>query len=332
MASLYTRNNSYYLNYSDAMGQHRISLGPIDKSEAEKKLAAKRYELLGGQTGEFVKNKTTAFKHFLKKYLDWHRSLFPDSHARINEICASAFNAFSDKALCELSAEEIDAWVAQRTKRITKARKAVARGTVTKELRTLKAILNKAVEWNFLNKNPALLVKDLKSLNSKPIHFYTKEELQKLYTRENGIYYKLIANLGLRRAEVKHAKWEDVQNGAMRVVSTPTSRTKSGLWRNVPLSKAAQDALEGLRAHSQSEYIFPRFTKATWSAIFKKDLADLGLKGSFHSLRHSFGAHNAMNGVPLRVLQVLMGHQSFTTTERYAHISTESIKNVVSIE
>ena len=41
-------------------------------------------------------------------------------------------------------------------------------------------------------------------------------------------------------------------------------------------------------------------------------------KVRFHDLRHTYGTLMASAGVPLRVLQGLMGHASYTTTEVYA--------------
>ncbi len=39
----------------------------------------------------------------------------------------------------------------------------------------------------------------------------------------------------------------------------------------------------------------------------------------WHDLRHTYASHLAMRGVPLKVLQELMGHVTIEMTERYAH-------------
>src|SRR5688572_26265434 len=44
---------------------------------------------------------------------------------------------------------------------------------------------------------------------------------------------------------------------------------------------------------------------------------------TIHTLRHTFGSWLALKGVPLRRIQYLMGHNSITTTERYAHLVEE---------
>jgi site-specific recombinase XerD len=43
----------------------------------------------------------------------------------------------------------------------------------------------------------------------------------------------------------------------------------------------------------------------------------------WHDLRHTYGSHLAMRGVPLKAIQELMGHATIEMTERYAHLSPE---------
>ena len=53
---------------------------------------------------------------------------------------------------------------------------------------------------------------------------------------------------------------------------------------------------------------------------FAEDAAAAGIGGNLHRLRHTFCAHLAMAGVPLRRIQILAGHADYKTTERYAHL------------
>jgi len=82
--------------------------------------------------------------------------------------------------------------------------------TINKELRTLKAIMDKATEWEFLNKNPLAALKPLRVLDSKPTRFYSTAELEAIYcvAPYNWHFWKFLANTGLRQQEFLQVRWE----------------------------------------------------------------------------------------------------------------------------
>jgi site-specific recombinase XerD len=44
-----------------------------------------------------------------------------------------------------------------------------------------------------------------------------------------------------------------------------------------------------------------------------------------HQLRHTYASWLVIDGVPLRVVQELLGHASVQTTERYSHLAPSAI-------
>jgi len=62
--------------------------------------------------------------------------------------------------------------------------------------------------------------------------------------------------------------------------------------------------------------------KVFWRAA---ELAGVPRNGGIHSLRHSFATHLLEAGVPLTVIQRLLGHNNLATTARYLHVRSETI-------
>ena len=132
---------------------------------------------------------------------------------------------------------------------------------------------------------------------------------------------------GARKREVLDAKWADFDL-ERRIWRIPT--TKAGKARHVPLSDGALHLLSTMPREAECPWAFanPDTGKpfisiyCSWhSARTQAGLADVRM----HDLRHSFASLLINSGRTLYEVQHILGHTQVKTTQRYAHLSQDTL-------
>ena len=74
-----------------------------------------------------------------------------------------------------------------------------------------------------------------------------------------------------------------------------------------------------------------RLTRAMIFTIIRQLAEKIGLQKTIspHTFRHSFATHLLENGADLRSIQLMLGHESITTTEIYMHVDRSHLKDVL---
>lgn len=309
------------LNWVEGGIRCRKSLGAITQDEAKTALSVKDAEL---RTGKVIYSVAPLFSDLVEVYLDWRETEYPDSQFRVEQLVRQhLLSAFRYTQIDQIKPLQVEKYKQDRLAMVSEE-------TVSKEIRQLKAMLNKATEWQLIDFSPIRFVRPPQVRTSKPIHWYRMEELLQLY-RQAGPrqpIWQLFANTGMRRGEGLNLRREHDKGESIIIQSTPGARTKSRKWREVPLSPNARSALDALLEASPTEFVLPRMQPANLSHAFEDDRRDL--PGSLHSLRHTFGTLLAVKGVKIMELKELMGHASIKTTEKYLHVAQDHLREAIS--
>ncbi|MEK6480131.1 tyrosine-type recombinase/integrase [Catalinimonas sp. 4WD22] len=159
--------------------------------------------------------------------------------------------------------------------------------------------------------------------------------LKQVRNRKHHAILSTIYASGLRISEVIRLKIKDIDSKRMVLVVRQGKGKKD---RQVPLSK---HLLQELRTYYQEyqpkDYLFEgekggAYSKSSIQQIFRRAKKAVGIqkKATVHTLRHSYATHLLESGTDLRMIQVLLGHNSVKTTEIYTHVSQRYIQSVVS--
>ena len=113
--------------------------------------------------------------------------------------------------------------------------------------------------------------------------------------------------------------------------------TKSKKIRNIPLSVNAFQILTELEKIKSSNLVFniqpDKTNQNKLSTAFKKYVykSKLNPNLKFHSLRHTFASWLIQRGAPIYEVSKLLGHSDIKTTEIYAHLRSEDMRNSINL-
>jgi integrase/recombinase XerD len=166
-------------------------------------------------------------------------------------------------------------------------------------------------------------------------------DLSKPEGERNRAILETLYSCGLRVSELTNLKISDLffDEGFIKVTG------KGDKQRFVPIGETTQKYIniyiKTIRTHLNIDpkhfdtlFLNRRGKQLTRAMIFTiiKQLAEkIGLNKTIspHTFRHSFATHLLENGADLRAIQLMLGHESITTTEIYMHVDRTHLKEVL---
>lgn len=201
-----------------------------------------------------------------------------------------------------------------------------------------KYLTNKA---KLLTKNPVQDLDSPRQKKSLPKYLSLDESIDLLEsvdgknaTRDFCIL-TLFLNCGLRISELVNLNVTDVRDNQLRVLGK--GNKERILFLNDACVKAIQDWMidrNALTLIDQNALFVTlqnrrRISVAAVHKLVKKHLADAGLDStqySAHKLRHTAATLMLQNGVDVRTLQEVLGHDHLNTTQIYTHVDNDDLR------
>ena len=144
----------------------------------------------------------------------------------------------------------------------------------------------------------------------------------------------LFLNCGLRISELVALNMTDVREDQLRVLGK--GNKERILFLNPACRAALDDWLEERNAGAQTDpnalFLSRRHTRMTTDAVHymvKQRLKKAGLDASLyssHKLRHTAATLMLQNGVDVRTLQEVLGHENLNTTQIYTHVDNAQLR------
>ncbi len=200
-----------------------------------------------------------------------------------------------------------------------------------------KVLLHNATMWNFQFKKPVMKY-ERRALTSQEL-----KRLLKHVAKDNdlNVLFHIGIYTGMRVSDCAMLKWKDIDLDHRVISIVPIKVKRYGKRIYIPIHPKLFNLLKRLSkgVTNREEYVSSlnahRYANNYLGYVLKEVFTSCGINDkknhlSFHVLRHTFVSVAANHGVPLPIVQSIVGHSCTSMTERYYHTDTTYALNVIS--
>ncbi|WP_010662699.1 site-specific integrase [Marinilabilia salmonicolor] len=272
---------------------------------------------------EHAENTLNHYKSSRNIYAQFIKDRFKRSDVTIHSIDYDFLKRFDDWMLSDYT---------------DKLGRHVKRNTVNKHHSRLRTLLHKAVREGFIHNNPYRLF----SLKNTPTNraFLTIEEVNNIKSLDfsNNISLERVRDVflfscytSLRFSDALNLKLDDIINteDGKRLISIQMGKTKENVYVPViPPTQEIIDKYEEDPARKVEGSILPRYSNQKLNIYLKMvaTMAGINKKMTHHVARHTFATIALNRGMPLEVVQKILGHRNIRTTQIYAKMQTSTLE------
>jgi integrase len=318
----------------------------IKKETSRKDLLKFEQRLRDEANRELIRreNQGSLWKHHLELYeMALHKGEGPSGHVQRTTIQDNI-------GILELYTKK---WMNRPTSSINRADvKAVMneirkKGLSVSRTQTFKNAVNGLFTWAIDNNkiigvthSPAHGIRIDRGIETKKPEILTLTEIKELLSKAHSLssdwkhIWSMALLTGMRSGELYALTWNDIDFEYMRIAVSKSynsrmkviKSTKSGDWREVPISSQLEKLLKELKLMSANEqYVLPRITK--WrrgeaARELRKFCEGIGITSiKFHVLRACFATQLLRDGVAPAIVMKICGWKDLKTMQRYIRLA-----------
>ena len=195
--AIYKRGKIWYIDYYQNGQRVREPAGPkkymaVDLL-AERKVSRYKKPL-----------KDILFSEFTKEYAEYSKSSKKSWKKELSHT-KRLVSVFGHNKLSQVTTREIEQYRLERLKKVTKA-------TVNRDLSCLKRMYSLAIQWEYINSNPARPVKKYREILNQMRVLSPEEEVKLLNNTPKHLEPIVVTalNTGMRKSEILNLKWSNV--------------------------------------------------------------------------------------------------------------------------
>ena len=332
--AVYQRGESWYIDISINKKRIRRVIGEARTKRqalrAERILRDEIFENRYGIGGQKV------FKDFVE---DSYKPYARDSkkgYSVEKSVLKVLLKEFGKQKLFEITPEQIEKFKRQRVSETTRRGGKRSKATVNRDVAVLSAVFNLAKDYGEIKENPVNNVKYYTNLPSRTrVLSEFEERILFKEINDNVIFSRQIEILlytGMRRGELFKLQWQDI-DFEDEIITLRPEITKTGKGRIVGMLSNVKAIFQNIKDETEN---FEKTTRifsgaksraGAFSIKFREVCSKLGWDDlTVHSLRHTFRTRANKYKIDPFAQKALLGHSKLSMTDRYTHLSKETIK------
>ena len=229
---------------------------------------------------------------------------------------------------------------------LSKQKKSAA--TINRFIAAVRTMFSYSRKFGYIQKDPSIEIKTVKIPKKVP-SFMTAAEVNQLcntplknellWQSRDECLFKMMYSSGCRISEITNLKLSDFMDNYHSAIVTG----KGNKQRRVFFGEEARNALARYYQDRKKVMAENHIEKPTDQLFINQKGEPISVAGiryiitrysgvegtnhhvNPHAFRHTFATTMLNNGADVRIVQVMLGHSSISTTQRYTHVTTEKL-------